>query len=191
MSSWGQYMRSTSQTPIDHDITAAARAGRAGHGLAVLLAIAAVGSFDLQPVAAQSDAACTTIANDAERLTCYDRALRPAQPAQPAAPTATPAPAVAAGAAVAATAAASPSPRPMPVAPEPVTELVVVAGVRQLEGRGATFTLDSGEVWVQSDSRRVNLPDTPFGAEIRPGSMDSRFLVPNGRRAGIRVRRVQ
>jgi len=139
----------------------------------VLLVVAAVGSFDVQPATAQSNAACPTIANDAERLACYDRALRPTPPAAPAAT------------------AAPPTPRPMPVTPEPVTVPVVVAEVRQLEGRSATFTLENGEVWVQSDSRRVNLPDAPFDAEIKPGAMSSHFLVAKSGGSGIRVRRVQ
>ena len=59
------------------------------------LALAACAVLHASPAAAQSQSAqrCTTIDDDAERLACYDRALRPA-PAPPAAPaTATVAPA--------------------------------------------------------------------------------------------------
>jgi hypothetical protein len=56
---------------------------------AVLLASAAlVASSTLAPhyAAAQSAAPCPTIENDAERLACYDRALRPNPPAKTEAP---------------------------------------------------------------------------------------------------------
>ena len=200
-------MRTASPTPIDHDITAAAGAGRTARGVAVLLCLAAASAFDLQPVAAQNGA-CTTIENDAERLACYDRALRPAQPAgvaAPAAPAATAAPAAAATAPAAAAAAtvvaapaaaaapaatAPPAPRAAPAAAkpaEPAIVPIVVTEVRQLPGRGATFITETGDIWVQTDSRQNNLPDTPFDAEIKPGAMTSSFLVLKSGR-GIRVR---
>jgi hypothetical protein len=61
----------------------------------------------------------------------------------------------------------------------------------RVAGRGATFTTDSGEIWVQTDSRQVNLPDPPFDAEIKPGAMGSNFLVPKDSARAIRVRRGQ
>jgi hypothetical protein len=54
----------------------------AGAVVAVVLAALAAG-FSALEAAAQSEP-CTTIQDDAERLACYDRALRGAPPAQPA-----------------------------------------------------------------------------------------------------------
>jgi hypothetical protein len=68
---------------------------------------------------------------------------------------------------------------------------IVVVNVRALPGRGATFTTQSGEIWVQTDSRQNVLPDTPFDAEIKPGAMSSHFLVPKGTTRAIRVRRAE
>ena len=180
--------------------------------IAVLAALAA--QFTPQNVAAQS-APCTAIADDAERLACYDRALRaaPAAPAPTAVPTPTAAP----------TPPAAPTPAPAseapiappvqtPVAPvdAPTTSAaqapaagdqqqdadrqivpIVVVGVRTLQGRETTFTTQDG-AWVQIDSQRVvGLPATPFEAELKRGAMGSTFLVPkNGARA-IRVRAVE
>jgi len=187
-------MRTASPTPIDHDITAAAGAGRGVHRLAVVLLLAAASSLQLLPATAQNNA-CTTIENDAERLACYDRALRPAPPAA-AAPAAAAAPtAVAAPAAVATpTTSAAPAAAPAPAAAattEPAIVPIVVVSVRAPPGRGATFTTETGETWVQSDSRQNALPDVPFDAEIKPGAMNSRFLVPKGTGRAIRVRRAE
>jgi hypothetical protein len=154
--------------------------------------------------AAAQGAPCTTIEDDAERLACYDRALRAASPA-PAAPAPAPqgptAPAAEKPAAPSAQAPAAPasqaSPSPAPTAsalaasPDAVVAIVIVS-VRTLPGRETTFTTQDGRMWVQTDSQRIyGLPDTPFDAEIRPGAVGSKFLVPkNGGRA-IRVRLVE
>jgi hypothetical protein len=169
---------------------------------------------DLEPAAAQGAVPCTAIANDAERLACYDRALRPAPaPAAPAAaetaaqppvtprnapvagPSATPvAPAPEARRARTVRESAAPAAPAAPVAGAPA-ELaivpIVVIDVHALPGRGATFTTAGGEVWVQTDSGRNQLPDTPFAAEIKPGAMSSYFLVPKDRARAVRVRRAQ
>jgi len=175
--------------------------------IAVLAALAA--QFTPQNVAAQS-APCTAIADDAERLACYDRALRaaPAAPAPTAAPTPTAEPTPPAPASEAPIA----PPVQTPVAPvdAPTTSAaqapaagdqqqdadrqivpIVVVGVRTLQGRETTFTTQDG-AWVQIDSQRVvGLPATPFEAELKRGAMGSTFLVPkNGARA-IRVRAVE
>lgn len=73
------------------------------------LALAACAALHAPHAVAQAQNAqrCTTIDNDAERLTCYDRALRPATaptPARPLAPAAT---------------AAAPAPTPAPTAAPP------------------------------------------------------------------------
>ena len=63
----------------------------------------------------------------------------------------------------------------------------VIVGVRALPGRGATFTTEDGQVWIQTDTQRVTYPTVPFPAELKPGAMGSYFLVPKDRRA-VRVR---
>jgi hypothetical protein len=167
-------------------------------GAVVLAALAALAAeLPAQQPAAQS-APCTTIADDAERLACYDRALRAASPepaAQaPAAQTPAPAPAEPPPQPAASTPAAAPAPQAT-ASPEPQhdagkeTVAIVVVAVRSLPGRETAFTTQDGATWVQTDSQRVvGLPATPFEAELKAGAMGSNFLVPkNGARA-IRVR---
>ena len=81
---------------------------------------------------------------------------------------------------------------PQPQDADKQTVPLVIVGVRTLPGRETVFTAQDGTVWVQTDSQRVvGLPATPFDAELKPGAMSSRFLVPkNGARA-IRVRPVE
>jgi hypothetical protein len=95
----------------------------------------------------------------------------------------------------AAPAAATPSASSAPAARRADDEEVipiVIVGVRALPGRETTFTAQDGATWVQTDGQRVvGLPETPFDAELKPGAMGSRFLVPTGRGRAIRVRRVE
>lgn len=177
----------------DHDIRRRSRA--AARALLVLpkLCIAAIASCAGVTAFAQSAASCTAIANDTERLACYDRALRPAvqgpaanpderrqerrvrESAAPAPAAVPPAPAVRAGV-----------PADETIAP------IIVVGIRALPGREVTFTTEDGVAWVQTDSQRlVGLPETPFAAEIKPGTMGSYFLVPTERGRAVRVRRVR
>jgi hypothetical protein len=155
---------------------------------------------------------CTALEDDAERLACYDRALRGSPPA-PA--IAAPAPAVAAPAAASAAPAATPpaaaapppgapaAPQPQHVAAAPAPPAaagassdqeiipIVVVATRALPGRETTFTTEDGASYVQTDSQRLDsLPRTPFAAEIKRGAIGSYFLVPQDRRA-IRVRPVR
>jgi hypothetical protein len=181
--------------------------------------------------------ACASIESDAERLACYDRALRatrtPATSATPAAQAAPPAAGAGAAGAAAATAggaasnagaapaaaatppptqvnvqapsssistaprtstrnAVAPSPQPPPTigpnaAPPVGIVPIIVLSARAAPGRGVEFTTDKGDVWVQSDAQPLQLPPTPFNAQIKPGSFGSTFLVPENR-LGIRVR---
>ena len=151
-----------------------------------------------QQPAAQS-AVCTTIADDAQRLACYDRALRAASP-EPGAPApAAQAPAAAAQSAppsAAATPAAAPASnatasREAQRAADKAPIAIVVVAVRTTQARPTAFITQDGATWVQTDSQRVaGLPETPFDAELKSGTMGSTFLVPeNGTRA-IRVRLV-
>lgn len=152
------------------------------------LCLAAIASCTGMTAFAQSGASCTAIANDTERLACYDRALRPAAPEPAAGPddrrqerrvresAVPPAPATARTGAP----------------PDETIVPIVVVGIRALPGREATFTTEDGVAWVQTDSQRlVGLPDTPFAAEIRPGTMGSYFLVPTERGRAVRVRRAR
>jgi len=170
-----------------------------------------------QTAEAQAGPPCTAIQDDAERLACYDRALRSAAPAAqtPAAPAAQapaqPAPAAQSAPSSPAATSSSPAPAPSerrirdtaaPVAPAaPVAGSsaddddddkiipIVIIGTRGHPGREMYFTAEDGRTWVQTDSQRVvGLPDPPFEAEIKPGTMGSQFLVPKNRGRAIRVR---
>jgi hypothetical protein len=183
---------------------------------ATVIAAAALAAWSWQPAAAQGAVPCTAIEDDAERLACYDRALRPAPAApaaQPSASPAAPAPAAgtpAAAAAAAATAAPAAATEVAPRAERAVRQSVapaapaapvagtasttdvipiVIVGVRTLPGRETIFTAEDGATWVQSDSQQiVGLPEAPFEAEIQPGAMGSRFLRPKDFPRRIRVR---
>jgi hypothetical protein len=69
---------------------------------------------------------------------------------------------------------------------------IVIVGVRAHPGRETYFTAEDGTTWIQTDSQRVvGLPEPPFEAQIKPGSMGSSFLVPKERGRAIRVRASQ
>ena len=51
------------------------------------------------------------------------------------------------------------------------------------------FATEGGQVWLQTDQRRALFEDTPFKAEIRPGSMGSYFLKADSSTVSVRVRR--
>jgi hypothetical protein len=196
----------------DHDISLPGAAALVG-----ALLIAASTALPPHTAAAQGAVPCTAIDNDAERLACYDRALRgtPAPAATPAparaAPRAAAPPSAAPPAAAAeqpprrernvreSAAPAAPVARTAPAAPtagaasaEPAIVPLVIVGVRTLPGRETTFTTDDGVSWVQTDGQRlVGLPDAPFNAELKPGAMGSYFLVPADRGRAIRVRQVR
>src|SRR5262245_28184320 len=156
----------------DHDTSHRSRAAaRAVRELPRFL-LAAVASCAGMTALAQGGVPCTAIENDAERLACYDKALRPAAAPAPAT-TATPAPRAAAPTPpstnerrqerqVRESAAATPAPAPTaPAAPragatadEGIVPIVIV-GVRTLPGRETTFTSEDGTAWVQTDSQRL------------------------------------
>jgi len=177
---------------------------------AVLVLAALTTAVPAPSASAQGAVPCTAIDDDAERLACYDRALRGA-PAAPAAAAAVPA-AQADGAASAPAPAAEPSRQPRqvrestaptapaaPAAPAATSNAnqdaiipIVVVGTRALPGRETTFILADGTSWVQNDSQRINgLPDAPFEAELKPGAIGSYFLVPKDRGRAIRVRPIR
>ena len=51
------------------------------------------------------------------------------------------------------------------------------------------FATEGGQVWLQTDQRRALFEDTPFKAEIRPGSMGSYFLKADSSTVSVRVLR--
>lgn len=151
-----------------------------------------------QRAAAQSPP-CTAIEDDAERLRCYDQALRSAPAPAPApiaqTPTAPPAQsasvnASSATAAPAPAAAATPPPQQTPQQSADKESIpLVIVGVRTLQGRETIFTTQDGATWVQNDSQRIaGLPAAPFEAELKRGAMGSQFLVPKSGGRAIRVR---
>lgn len=146
--------------------------------------VAAIVSFGASAAFGQA-MPCPDIENDAERLACYDRAATaPASAAVAAAPapSSTVAPPVAAS---------TSAPAPASAAKDEVVT-IVITGVRTVQGRSTTFTAADGTVWAQNDSQTLrNLPETPFDAELKPGAMGSRFLVPKGSGRSIRVRLVR
>jgi hypothetical protein len=170
----------------DHDTLLPASAAFAAAALIIALTTALLP----QRAEAQAGPPCTAIENDAERLACYDRALR-----TPSAPV--PAPAAPAAATPAPTAPPATAPAPAPAqasapadgADDDRVVPIVVVGVRALPGRETIFTTEDGATWVQTDSQRIaSLPETPFAAELKPGTMGSYFLVPKEHGRAIRVR---
>jgi hypothetical protein len=181
----------------DHDISLPGAAALVG-----ALLIATSTALPSHMAAAQGAVPCTAIDNDAERLACYDRALRgtPAPPAPATTVTETaPRSERRVREAAAPAAPAAPVARTAPTAPtagaanaEPAIVPIVIVGVRALPGRETTFTTDDGVSWVQTDGQRlVGLPEAPFNAELKPGAMGSYFLVPADRGRAIRVRQVR
>src|SRR6187549_1617747 len=188
--------------------------GSAAVAVVVLLA-ASTATGPARHAAAQSPP-CTAIQDDAERLACYDRALRGTSPAPAAPAAATPAPTSPAASA----AQAPPAPAPVTQAPTPAAQApaaqapaapaaqastaapapanpdkmipIVVVSIRSLPGRETSFTTKDGATWVQTDSQRIyGLPDPPFDAELKPGAVGSTFLVPKTGSRAIRVKLVE
>lgn len=198
-------MRTLTQKRLDHDTVATVAAS--GCGALALLAFTLAGVLGAPAAHAQGSVPCTAIVDDAERLACYDRALRGTTAAPAAAPAPTterseeprhPARDVREAAAPAPAAPAAPAAAPAPAAPPAAAAVrspeiavmsVVVVGIRALPGRNATFTTEDGQVWIQTDSQTAPFPDTPFAAQIKPGAIGSFFLVPTERGRAVRVRR--
>jgi hypothetical protein len=174
---------------------------------ACLAALAAGPAAATDPTHAQLGA-CRELAQDAERLACYDRAVSRLL-AQPAAPQPAPAPAVPGSA----TPAVAPAAAPASASAEDNfgRDRVIAADEakrREQEARAAgelnatvtaiatrsdslmTITLDNGQVW------RQNRPDSMFrlkvGDKIRiqPGSLKS-FILSGPSNRSTRVARVQ
>jgi hypothetical protein len=180
--------------------------------VAIVVLLAALTATGPARHAAAQNPPCTAIQDDAERLACYDRALRATAPAPAAPAAATPAPtSPAASAAQAPPAPVTQAPAPAAQAPAAQAQAapaaqastaaptssanpdkmipIVVVSVRSLPGRETSFTTKDGATWVQTDSQRIyGLPDTPFDAELKPGAVGSTFLVPKTGSRAIRVK---
>ena len=72
---------------------------------------------------------------------------------------------------------------------EPQTIRVTVTSVRKNLRNKLIFETEDGQVWQQTDQRTVRYEDTPFVADIRPGSMGSFFLKPESSSISVRIRR--
>lgn len=161
--------------------------------------------------------ACTTISTDAERLACYDRALRsggaegarsariesspparnePSPPARSASlpPVSSESPPPSKSiAAVPREAAAEREPPAHRTAPKASTgdkgefEVTVVEVRRPRRVAEAFFVTDDGRVWRQTDDKQIQFPATPFRAVISSGFLGSHFLAPVGERISVRV----
>ena len=66
---------------------------------------------------------------------------------------------------------------------------VTVASVRKNLNNKFVFETENGQVWLQTDQRKVRYRDIPFEAEIRPASMGSFFLKPVVGGVSVRVSR--
>lgn len=77
---------------------------------------------------------------------------------------------------------------PLPPPEENTLQVTVISVSKNLSNR-FLFATEGGQVWLQTDQRRARFEDTPFKAEIRPGSMGSFFLKPDSSTVSVRVRR--
>lgn len=128
---------------------------------------------------------CASIAADAQRLACFDKAFpRPGQPAQPApagaaAPTEAPAPA----------AAQFGLPAPAPGTVLEAIEAKVVSVDRLSRGE-RLFRLDNGQQWAQTQAESRGPVAPGDKVRIEKGAFGSYLLVTPSR-VGLRVRRLQ
>lgn len=134
---------------------------------------------------------CAAVSDDTERLACFDALAADAEPAAAArAPAASEAPP-----------AASAPPR----APAPITDDVGLAADEDDEpeysvrvtscreaarGQQLFFYLDNGQVWKQSDYRRLRMRDCDFDAVIVKGAFGFRLELADIDRT-VRVSRVR
>lgn len=170
-----------------------------------------VGSFaSMSPAFAQSDESfeelrqCAEIEQDSQRHACYDRVLRPrpktsgvdASPVKPSPSSpAPPEPVVQPAAAV--PPGESDTSRPektrfglkveRPEEPDSI-DVVVVRARKNLAGK-FVFTMQDGQVWLQTDIRRPIYHGIPFQARIRKAALGSFFIVPANGDQSVRVRR--
>ena len=75
------------------------------------------------------------------------------------------------------------------VEPDEITVTVVEVS-QDLLGKHI-FKTEDGQIWMQTDNRKVRFRDMPFDARIRGGSMGSYFLQSVGGGAALRVKRAR
>jgi hypothetical protein len=146
---------------------------------------------------------CASIEVEEQRLACYDAAVR--EPSAPPMPDADDAEAM--------PTASEPGRSGLPVAEPRGSDSPIAepddarseqrAGRRDRRGREdrpvtvvsvaenftgyLVFTLDSGEVLVETSTSRARYPDPPFEAVLEPASFGSYFLTPENETSRIRV----
>lgn len=174
-----------------------------------LVAIFAAGA-----VCAQEKHPCATVADDAERLACYDRtfgrpgqsdavgAVRAADPAVTSTPVAAPVPAVTVASAPAAppadpvkdfglTPAQQKALDPQRVEdPGPASLRATITAVQRQRDGQFVITLDNGQVWAQNDPAERAYPKAGEAVEIRKAALGS-FVLESAQRRLVRVRRVK
>lgn len=163
------------------------------------LVLAGLGGAPSDALAQQDPAAaraCTSITADAERLACYDRALRaapaehpqtgrsestpPRTESSPAAPTASTPPARS-------ETRAQRKARKESAAKKNELEVTIVK-VDEIRGRGDLFFItDDGQVWRQTDEKSFYPPKPPFHALISTSRFGTQFLSLPGGHVQIRV----
>lgn len=151
---------------------------------AVLFACLALGAVSAVSAAElpESIARCAELADNLERLTCYDRQNPPRQVAAPRAPDA----AFGANADLKRKqAAADPT---MPREPDRITTKVV--RVSEARPGEIQFELENGQVWQQTERRLESIADTGDEITITRGALGSYFLVGKSR-LSTRVKRVR
>lgn len=177
-----------------------------------LLPAAIIGTCVLQGVSAQEDnpaariRACAQIGDPDKRLACFDklarepesrkpnRAVNAAEPDRPSpgetSPTPTPADAAEAGADAAADGGRADFGLDRPAAGSELREIsVVVVRARRAPYGDWILETQDGQVWRQSESRRYNLPDLPFEAEIKKRRFGGFYMVARTFRSGMSVAR--
>jgi hypothetical protein len=152
---------------------------------------------------------CGPIENDDERLACYDRVYEqatgtgetsvqpepaPQQPAADAAP-AGPAPVTEdATDDVAIEQARAEAAFGFPRATYPdeleVLSSEVIRFSRNSRNQVLAY-LENGQVWAQSDNKRVRTPEAPVTAEIAPGMLGAFFMTFEGKKQRIKVKRIR
>ncbi len=146
-------------------------------------------------------AACASIAENEARLTCFDALAALLGEVQDAEGVVAPAAVVAAAPAVVA---ATPAAGPVPLTDEVGKERIepkhaderekyasrVESCQESIQSGQTYFTLENGQVWKQSNYRRLNFRNCEFDIEISKGTLGYNMYIPSKDRS-VRVARVK